>query len=125
MIWNPYRGEAQPADLPSAQPRGPNSTTRASNRCRPASATCSTSCGCPRWRLLGFCLGGRYACCWPPGQTARRLRALLSVDPGADVAEPDLDAIALAADIQCPVQLIHGTATGVVHAVFLKLRDVL
>jgi hypothetical protein len=74
-----------------------------------------------------ICLRGRYAVLLAAKD--HRLAACVAYYPSIRVpkaANQTLDAIALAADIRCPVKLIHGAADEVfVHAVFLQLREVL
>jgi carboxymethylenebutenolidase len=81
----------------------------------------------PAAAVLGFCLGGRYAVLLAAKD--KRLAACVPYYPSIRIPMPpnqSLDAIKLAADIQCPVHLVHGTADQVfLHSVFLQLREVL
>src|SRR5262249_45417134 len=81
----------------------------------------------PAVAVLGFCLGGRYAVLLAAKD--RRLVACIPYYPSIRMPmspNQSFDALALAADIQCPVHLVHGTADqAFLHAVFLQLRDVL
>ena len=127
LIWNPYPGEAQPADLPSAQPRA--------GKLNDGSLAAMSACidhllgplKLPVVAVVGFCLGGRYA-----GLLAAKDKRVVGCVPFyPSIRVPmspnqTLDAMALAAEIACPVHLVHGTADQVfLHPVFIKLRDVL
>ena len=76
---------------------------------------------------MGFCLGGRYAVLLAAKD--KRLATCVAYYPSIRVPmspNQTLDAIALAAEIPCPVHLIHGTADQVfVQPVFETLRAVL
>jgi carboxymethylenebutenolidase len=127
VIWNPYPGEAPPADVAAAQPRA----AKLNDGLLDAMSDCVThlldKLRVPAVSVLGFCLGGRYAVLLAAKD--KRLVGCVPYYPSIRVPMPPnqtLDAIALAADIQCPVHLVHGTGDQVfVHAVFLKLREVL
>jgi carboxymethylenebutenolidase len=77
--------------------------------------------------VMGFCLGGRYAVLLAARD--KRLATCVAYYPSIRVPmspNQTLDAIALAAEIPCPVHLIHGTADQVfVQPVFETLREVL
>jgi len=81
----------------------------------------------PSVAVMGFCLGGRYAVLLAAKD--RRLATCVAFYPSIRVPmspNQTLDAIALAAEIPCPVHLIHGTADQVfVQPVFETLRAVL
>jgi carboxymethylenebutenolidase len=127
MVWNPYPGEAPPTDLESARGRA----AKLDDGVLDSMSDCLTHLlqrlHVPAVAVLGFCLGGRYAVLLAAKD--RRLVACVPYYPSIRVPmtpNQKLDAIALAADIQCPVHLVHGTADQVfLHEVFLKLRDVL
>jgi carboxymethylenebutenolidase len=127
MVWDPYPGETPPADLAAAQARGGKLNDGAVDAMSDCVGYMLEKMRLPAAAVLGFCLGGRYAVLL--GARDRRLFACVPYYPSIRVPmspNQTLDAIALAADIQCPVHLIHGTADQVfVHAVFLRLREVL
>ena len=81
----------------------------------------------PAVAVLGFCLGGRYAILLAARD--KRLFACVPYYPSIRVPmgpNQTLDAVALAADIQCPVHLVHGTGDQVfLHPVFVQVRDAL
>jgi carboxymethylenebutenolidase len=127
LIWNPYPGEMPPADTASAQPRA----------AKLDDGSLAAMSGCidhllgplrlPAVAVVGFCLGGRYAVLLAAKD--KRVVGCVPFYPSIRVPmspNQTLDAIALAAEIACPVHLVHGTADQVfLHPVFLKLRDVL
>jgi carboxymethylenebutenolidase len=127
MVWNPYPGEMPPADVDSGRPRA----AKLSDGVVDGMSECVTHVldrlRVPAAAVLGFCLGGRYAVLLAAKD--KRLKACIAYYPSIRVpmtTNQSLDAVALAADIQCPVHLIHGTADQVfLHAVFRQLRDVL
>jgi carboxymethylenebutenolidase len=127
MIWNPYPGEAPPADTASAQPRAAKLNDESLQSMSACVSHLLDKLRLPAVTVVGFCLGGRYAVLLAAKD--KRIVGCVPYYPSIRVPMPPnqtLDAIALAAGIQCPVHLIHGTGDQVfVHAVFLKLRDVL
>ena len=127
MIWNPYPGEAQPADLPSAQPRAAKLNDGSLETMSACVSHMLDTLKLPAVAVMGFCLGGRYAVLLAAKD--KQIAGCVPYYPSIRVPmspNQTLDALALAADIACPVHLIHGTADQVfVQAVFLKLRDVL
>lgn len=127
LIWNPYPGEPPPADLAAAQPRAGKLND---GGLETMSACVSHLLGplkLPAVAVVGFCLGGRYAVLLAAKD--RRVVGCVPYYPSIRVPmspNQTLDAIALAAEIACPVHLVHGTGDQVfLHPVFLKLRDVL
>ena len=77
--------------------------------------------------MIGFCLGGRYAVLLAAkiGGSVR-LRPYYPSIRVPKSPNQTLDAVALAADIPCPVHLVHGTGDQVfLHPVYLQVRDVL
>jgi carboxymethylenebutenolidase len=127
FVWNPYPGKTPPSDLESARALA----TKLNDGALDAMSDCLThlleKLRVPAVAVLGFCLGGRYAVLLAAKD--RRLKACVPYYPSIRIPrQPNqsLDAIALAAEIECPVHLIHGTGDQVfLHAVFLQLRDVL
>jgi len=127
LIWNPYPGETPPPDTATAQPRA----AKLNDGSLDAMSACIDHLlgplKLPAAAVVGFCLGGRYAVLL----AAKDKRVVGCVPYYPSIRVPmspnqTLDAIALAAEIACPVHLVHGTADQVfLHPVFLKLRDVL
>jgi carboxymethylenebutenolidase len=127
MVWNPYPGEAPPADTASAMPRAAKLNDGRLEAMSDCVSHLLDQLRLPAVAVMGFCLGGRYAVLLAAKD--KRLAGCVAYYPSVRVPmspNQSLDAIALAADIQCPVQLIHGTADQVfLQPVFLKLRDAL
>jgi carboxymethylenebutenolidase len=127
MIWNPYPGEAPPADPASAQPYAAKLNDGRLESMSACVGHLLDTLRLPAVAVAGFCLGGRYAVLLAAKD--KRLAACVPYYPSIRVPmspNQTLDAIALAADIRCPVHLVHGTGDQVfLHPVFLKLRDVL
>lgn len=127
LVWNSYPGEAPPADTVAAQPRAAKLNDGALESMSACVTHMLDALRLPAVAVMGFCLGGRYAVLLAAKD--QRLVGCVPYYPSIRVPmspNQTLDAMALAADIRCPVHLIHGTADQVfVHAVFLKLRDVL
>ncbi len=127
FVWNPYPGQTPPRDLESARALA----TRLNDGSIDTMSECLTylleKLRVPAVAVLGFCLGGRYAVLLAAKD--KRLAACVPYYPSIRVPKQpnqSLDAIALAAEIQCPVHLIHGTGDQVfLQGVFLQLRDVL
>jgi carboxymethylenebutenolidase len=124
LVWNPYPGEAPPSDMASAQARAAKLNDASVETMSDCVGHLLENLRLPTAAVLGFCLGGRYAVLLAAKD--HRLAACVAYYPSIRVpkaANQTLDAIALAADIRCPVKLIHGAADEVfVHAVFLQLR---
>jgi len=127
VVWNPYPGETRPADVESARARAAKLNDGALDSMSDCLSHLLDKLRVPAVAVLGFCLGGRYAVLLAAKD--KRLVACVPYYPSIRVpmlANQTLDAIALAAEIACPVHLIHGTADQVfLHAVFLQLRDML
>jgi carboxymethylenebutenolidase len=127
LIWNPYPGQTPPADLRAAMA----CATALNDGLVDAMGACVDYL-LEKLRLdavavLGFCLGGRYALLLAAQH--RAVAACVVYYPSIRVpAKPNeaQDAIARAADIACPVHLIHaGNDEVFIQPVFLKLRNVL
>lgn len=127
LVWDPYPGEAPPVDMQSAQARQKNLNDGALDSMSDCVGHLLETLGLPAVAVVGFCLGGRYAVLLAARD--RRLFACVPYYPSIRVPmspNQTLDAVALAAEIHCPVHLIHGTGDQVfVHAVFLQLREAL
>lgn len=127
MVWNPYPGEPAPADTDAARPHAAKLSDDGLDAMSACVSHLKDTLRLPSVAVMGFCLGGRYAVLLAAKD--KRLSACVAFYPSIRVPnQPNqtLDALALAAEIPCPVHLIHGTADQVfVHSVFLKLRDVL
>lgn len=109
LIWDIYEGAALPAGFDEARRRagllrdGP--ALAAMRKCVDYLAN---EIGVASVGTLGFCLGGRY--CFILGARERRLTACVSVYPSIHTANEGgqtEDAVTLAAEIACPVQVIY------------------
>lgn len=127
MIWNPYPGEAPPSDPDSARPFAAKLNDGAVDAQSECVSYMLQTLKLPAVAVLGFCLGGRYALLLAAKD--KRLVGCVPYYPSVRVPmspNQTLDALALAAEIACPVHLVHGTGDQVfLHPVFLKLRDAL
>ena len=127
MVWNPYPGEAPPTDMPGAQARAAKLNDGAIDAMVDCVSHMLEKLKLPAVAVLGFCLGGRYAVLLAARD--KRLFACVPYYPSIRVPispNQTLDAVALAAEIDCPVHLVHGTGDQVFkHDVFLQVRDVL
>ena len=127
MIWNPYPGEVAPADIPSAQARASKLNDGAVDTMSECVSYMLEKLKLPAIGTVGFCLGGRYAVLLAGRD--RRMFGCVPYYPSIRVPNSPnqaLDAMAIAADIQCPVHLVHGTGDQVfVQSAFVQLRDVL
>ena len=127
MVWDPYPGETPPTELSAAQARA----ARLNDGTLDAMADCVShllgTLKLPKVATLGFCLGGRYALLLAARD--RRLFACVSYYPSVRIpmsSNQTLDAVAMAADIRCPVHMIHAGADQVfVPAVFIQVREAL
>ena len=127
MVWDPYPGEAAPADMPSAQARAGKLDDGGLDSMVECVSHMLEKLKLPAVAVLGFCLGGRYAVLLAARD--KRLFACVPYYPSIRVPmspNQTLDAVALAAQIECPVHLVHGTGDQVfTHEVFLRVREVL
>jgi carboxymethylenebutenolidase len=125
MIWNPYPGEAQPTDYGSAIGRAGKLSDEAVGDISECVGHMLGAMKLPKVAVLGFCLGGRYALLLAADDP--RLVACVAFYPS--IREPmkpneKQDAVARAAEIKCPVQVVQGTADEVIlMPTFLKLRE--
>jgi carboxymethylenebutenolidase len=127
LVWNPYPGEVSPADLASGRLLAEKLNDGAVETMSDCVSYLLNTLRLPAVAVLGFCLGGRYAVLLAAKDP--RLVACVPYYPSIRVpmsSNQTLDALALAADIRCPVHLVHGTADQVfLHSVFQQLRDML
>jgi carboxymethylenebutenolidase len=127
LIWDPYPGEPPPADLAAAQLRAPKLNDGAIDGMEDCVSHVLDRLKLPAVAVLGFCLGGRYAVLLAARD--RRLFACVPYYPSIRIPmspNQTLDAVALAADIPCPVHLVHGTGDQVfVAAAFEQVRGAL
>jgi len=125
--WNPFPSEPVPEDLPTALKRA--------GRLNDGLIDVLSECvdymvGTLRLEavaVLGFCLGGRYALLHAAKD--QRLAACVSFYPSiretAKLNET-LDAVALAAQIACPVHLVYaGNDNVILRPTFVRLREAL
>jgi carboxymethylenebutenolidase len=111
LVWDPYPGEAPPQDLPSAQARAKKLNDGAVDEMSDCVGYMLDTIKLPAVAVVGFCLGGRYALLL--GGRDKRLFACVPYYPSVHVpSQPQqtLDAVALSAEIPCPVHLIHAGA---------------
>jgi carboxymethylenebutenolidase len=111
LVWDPYPGEPLPQDLPSAQARAKQLNDGVVDEMSECVGYMLETMKLPAVAVVGFCLGGRYALLL--GARDRRLFACVPYYPSVHVpSQPQqmLDAVALSAEIPCPVHLIHAGA---------------
>ena len=127
MVWNPYPGESPPPDPDLARPFAAKLNDGVLDSMIDCVSHLAGTLRLPSVAVMGFCLGGRYAVLLAAKD--KRLATCVAYYPSIRVPmspNQTLDAIALAAEIPCPVHLIHGTADQVLlQPVFEKLRAVL
>jgi carboxymethylenebutenolidase len=127
MVWDPYPGETPPTELAPAQARAAKLDDSEIDSMVDCVSHLLYKLRLPLVATLGFCLGGRYALLL--AALDHRLAACVSYYPSIRIpmgANQSLDAVAMAADIQCPVQLIHAGADRVfVPEAFAKVREAL
>jgi carboxymethylenebutenolidase len=127
MVWNPYPGETPPPDLPSAQARALKLGDEVVDTMSDCVDFMLATLKLPAVAVLGFCLGGRYAILLAARD--RRLFACVPYYPSIRLPIPPnhtLDAIALAADISCPVHMVHAGADRVFGPeAFARTREAL
>jgi carboxymethylenebutenolidase len=123
--WNPFPGEAASDDLPTAMARA----GRLNDGLIELMSECIDYMTGPLQlnavAVLGFCLGGRYALLHAAQDS--RLAACVSFYPSIrEPAKPNetLDAVACAAQIDCPVHLVYAeNDTVFLHQTFIRLRE--
>jgi len=111
LVWDPYPGEAVPQDLPSAQARAKKLNDGAVDEMTDCVSYMFDTMKLRSVAVVGFCLGGRYALLL--GGRDKRLFACVPYYPSVHVPnqpQQTLDAVALSAEIACPVHLIHAGA---------------
>ena len=111
FVWDPYPGEAPPQDLPSAQARAKGLNDGVVDEMSECVGHMLGTMKLPAVAVVGFCLGGRYALLL--GARDKRLFACVPYYPSVHVPnqpQQALDAVALSAEIPCPVHLIHAGA---------------
>ena len=129
LVWDPFPGNAPPpTEFPALMARANtlNDDLAETNM----SACIDHMLGAlrlPSAAVLGFCLGGRYSLLLAAHD--KRLAACVAFYPSVRVPmKPNetRDAVVLAPQIACPVQLVQAGADEViVMPTFLKLRDAL
>jgi carboxymethylenebutenolidase len=127
LVWDPYPGEAPPTELAAAQARAGRLDDREIDTMVDCVSHLLYKLRLPAVATLGFCLGGRYALLL--AALDQRLFACVSYYPSIRIPmspNQSLDAVAMAADIDCPVQMIHAGADRVfVPETFAKVRAAL
>jgi carboxymethylenebutenolidase len=125
LVWDPYPGEPPPADIAAGQSRATKLTDNVVASMSDCVGHMLGPMKLPVVAVLGFCLGGRYALLLAAAD--KRLVGCVPFYPSIRIPnKPNetLDAVALAAGIECPVHLVWGTGdTVIVHDVFVKLRN--
>jgi carboxymethylenebutenolidase len=124
VIWDPYPGEPLPAAPPEGLKRSAAySDARATGEMRQWLDAMTGTLGLSRLAYVGFCLGGRYGLLL--AAHGAPLACGVSFYPSIeDPRRPNQeeDAIALAARIACPVQVLYPYGDHVTkRATFLKL----
>ena len=129
LVWDPFPGNAPPpTEFPALMARA---NTLNDDLAETNMSACIdhmlTALRLPSVAVLGFCLGGRYSLLLAARD--KRLAACVAFYPSVRVPmKPNQtrDAVALAPQIACPVQLVQAGADEViVMPTFLKLREAL
>ncbi len=127
LVWDPYPGETPPSDLAGAQARATKLDDGAVDAMSDCVSHLLDKLKLPAVAVLGFCLGGRYAVLLAARD--RRLFACVPFYPSIRIPKgpnQTLDAVALAADIACPVHIVHaGDDKVFVQAAFVQVREAL
>jgi carboxymethylenebutenolidase len=127
LIWNPYPGQQAPTDMAQAQTMAATLNDGAFGAMTACVDHMFGAMKLPNVAVMGFCLGGRYAVVLAGKD--KRLAACVPYYPSIRVPNKQNeseDALALAAQIACPVHLIHGSADKVfLQPVFERLRGIL
>jgi carboxymethylenebutenolidase len=126
LVWDPYPGDATPADMAAATARAGKLTDGTVEDMTDCMRHMRDQLALPGVAVLGFCLGGRYALLLAArGGVAGCVAYYPSIRVPAKLNETE-DAVARSAAIGCPVHLIQAGADEViVHATYLRLRDTL
>jgi carboxymethylenebutenolidase len=129
MVWNPFHGDtSNPTDYAGFIARaGKLSDDLVDTHMAACLGHLRDSLRLPSVAVLGFCLGGRYSLLLAAHD--KRLAACAAFYPSVRVPmspHQRRDAIALAAEIACPVYLVQAGADEVIlFPTFLKLREAL
>jgi carboxymethylenebutenolidase len=127
MVWDPYPGETPPVGLPASQARAAKLTDGVVDDMSACVTHMLETLKLPAVGTVGFCLGGRYALLLAARD--KRLMACVPYYPSVRIpmaGNQTLDAVALAAEIGCPVHMIHGGADQVfVQSAFEQVRSAL
>ena len=129
LVWNPFHGDtSNPTDHPGFMARaGKLSDDLVDTHMSACVDHMRNTLRLRSVAVLGFCLGGRYSLLLAAHD--KRLAACAAFYPSVRVPmKPNErhDAVALAAEIACPVYLVHaGNDEVILFPTFLKLREVL
>lgn len=127
LVWDPYPGQPLPKGHEEAMNRAGTLSDDVIDDMNECVAHMRGPLGLKQVAVLGFCLGGRYSLLLAAAN--RDLVGCVPYYPSVRVpmmANQSRDALKLAADIACPVHLVHGTGDEVfTNAVFADLRDIL
>jgi carboxymethylenebutenolidase len=127
LVFNTYPHEALPADVVEGRARAAKLPDDIVDAMSQSVGYMLTALKLPRVAVLGFCLGGRYAVLLAAQD--HRLAACMAFYPS--IVAPRApnhtrDALALAAQIPCPVHVTWGTNDAVIsRETFLALRETL
>jgi carboxymethylenebutenolidase len=127
LIWNTYPHESLPADVAEGRARAGKLSDDIVDAMSESVGYLLSELQLPAVAVLGFCLGGRYALLLAAQD--RRLAACVAFYPSIlapRASHHTRDALALSAQIACPVHVVYGSNDAVIsRETFLSLRETL
>jgi carboxymethylenebutenolidase len=109
LLWDPYSGQPTPVQPVAPGSRIPPPDRAAFQEHIQWLDYLEHELGATSIAVIGWCLGGRMV--FPLGEQDARVRGCVSIYPVIRDPQPDteIDALAAARGVRCPVQLIYGT----------------